>query len=107
MSCKNCTCKSKQLAVSKKIDGYAKKTKPTQDERLANLGLDHLGLPKTSAVSNLDRATSVWKCPLCDKTVVGISFKYLDQQSSPICPVCDTDMRLNGVTIDGVTQTVK
>ena len=106
MSCKNCTCKNKPLVVSKKFDGYAKKTKPTQKERLAAIA--NLGFANQAPdVSNLDRATSVFKCPLCHKTVVGISFKYLDQQGSPICPVCDTDMRLNGVTIDGVTQTVK
>jgi hypothetical protein len=91
MSCKNCTCKSK-------------KTKPAK----ASTTVASLGLPIIDPVaSNLDRATSVFKCPLCQKTVVGISFKYLDQQGSPVCPVCDTDMRLNGVTIDGVTQTVK
>jgi len=91
MSCKNCTCKSKKAKATK-----------------ASTTVASLGLPIIDPVaSNLDRATSVFKCPLCHKTVVGISFKYLDQQGSPVCPVCDTDMRLNGVTIDGVTQTVK
>ena len=91
MSCKTCTCKTK-------------KTKPTK----ASKTVASLGCPIIDPVAgNLARATSVWECPLCDKLLAGISFKYLDQQGSPICPVCDTDMRLNGVTIDGVTQTVK
>jgi len=90
MSCKTCTCKSK-------------KTKPAKESTT----VASLGLPIVDPVaSNLERATSVFKCPLCYKTVVGISFKYLDQQGSPVCPVCDEDMRLDGVTIDGITQPV-
>ncbi len=103
MSCKNCTCKSKKTKPAK-ASTKSKKTKPAK----ASTTVASLGLPIIDPVaSNLDRATSVFKCPDCDKLQAGIDFKYLDQQGSPVCPVCDTDMRLNGVTIDGVTQTVK
>jgi hypothetical protein len=86
------------------INGYGEMPSNARDPIKANRAI-RIVEKSLAPVSNDARATSTWKCPDCGLISEGHTFSWMVKNGTVTCD-CGTDMDLEAVVIDGVSQKV-